>query len=113
MILRISVWTPDELDEELPELLDELPNLLEVLGELTDDKDALTEEDGALGSIPPQAVKPTAIAVAPAIFKNLRRSICFMVFLRFLSKLQEQWLLVLRIVSFPYFDIQMVIILLK
>ena len=83
MILRVSVWAPDEPDEELPELVDELPNLLEALGELTDDKDVLPEEDGALGSIPPQAVKPTAIAVAPAIFKNLRRSICFMVFLRF------------------------------
>ena len=113
MILRVSVWAPDEPDEELPEPIDEPLNLPEELDKRTDDKDALTEEDGALGSIPPQAVKPTAIAVAPAIFKNLRRSICFMVFLRFLSKLQEQWLLVLRIVSFSYFDIQMVIILLK
>ena len=113
MILRVSVWTPDEPDEELPELVDEPLNLPEELDKLTDDKDVLTEEDGALGSTPPQAVKPTTIAAAPAIFKNSRRSICFMVFLRFSSKLQEQWLLVLRIVSFPYFDIRMVIILLK
>ena len=78
MILRVSVWSPDEPDEELSELFDEPLNSLEELDKRTDDKDVLPNEDGALGSTPPQAVRPTAIAVAPAIFKNSRRSIGFM-----------------------------------
>jgi len=84
MILSGPVWFPDELDEELPELFGKLLELLEELAELPDAEDMLPEEDGTLDSLPPQAVTPTAIAAAPAIFKNSRRLICFMVLLRFL-----------------------------